>query len=32
MPEGIAADAQGVIYGGWTGNMNMRRWVKAATQ
>jgi hypothetical protein len=32
MPEGVAADAQGVIYGGWTGKMNMRRWVKAATQ
>ena len=32
MPEGIAADAQGVIYGGWTGKMNMRRWVKAVTQ
>jgi DNA-binding beta-propeller fold protein YncE len=28
MPEGIAADAQGNIYGGWTGKMNVRRWVK----
>ena len=27
MPEGVAADAQGNIYGGWTGNMNMRRFV-----
>ena len=32
MPEGIAADASGTIYGGWTGKMNVRRWVKAVTQ
>ncbi|MGB8612683.1 MAG: peptidyl-alpha-hydroxyglycine alpha-amidating lyase family protein [Pseudolabrys sp.] len=32
MPEGIAADSSGIIYGGWTGKMNLRRWVKAATQ
>jgi len=32
MPEGVAADADGIIYGGWTGNMALRRWVKAATQ
>ena len=28
MPEGIAADAQGNIYAGWTGQMNVRRYVK----
>jgi hypothetical protein len=27
MPEGVVADAQGNIYGGWTGKMNMRRFV-----
>jgi sugar lactone lactonase YvrE len=32
MPEGIAADRDGIIYGGWTGNMNLRRWVKNVTQ
>ena len=32
MPEGIAADSSGIIYGGWTGKMNLRRWVKAITQ
>jgi hypothetical protein len=30
--EGIAADSSGIIYGGWTSNMNVRRWVKAVTQ
>jgi len=28
MPEGVAADDAGNIYGGWTGKMNMRRFVK----
>jgi streptogramin lyase len=28
MPEGVAADDQGIIYGGWTGKMNLRRYVK----
>jgi len=28
MPEGIAADAAGNIYAGWTGQMNVRRYVK----
>jgi sugar lactone lactonase YvrE len=32
MPEGVAADKDGIIYGGWTGNMNLRRWQKNATQ
>jgi hypothetical protein len=32
MPEAVAADSSGVIYGGWTGNMNVRRWVKTVTQ
>ena len=32
MPEGIAADSSGIIYGGWTGKMTVRRWVKAVTQ
>jgi hypothetical protein len=32
MPEGITADKDGIIYGGWTGKMNMRRWVKNVTQ
>ena len=32
MPEGIAANSSGTIYGGWTGNMNVRRWIKGLTQ
>jgi DNA-binding beta-propeller fold protein YncE len=28
MPEGVAADDQGIIYAGWTGKMNLRRYVK----
>ena len=32
MPEAVAADSSGIIYGGWTGNMNVRRWTKAVTQ
>jgi hypothetical protein len=32
MPEGIAADSSGIIYGGWTGKMNVRRWVKGVAQ
>jgi DNA-binding beta-propeller fold protein YncE len=28
MPEGVAADAQGSIVAGWTGQMNVRRYVK----
>ena len=32
MPEGVAADSSDIIYGGWTGKMNVRRWVKAVTQ
>ena len=32
MPEGIAANSSGIIYGGWTGKMNVRRWIKGSTQ
>jgi len=32
MPEGVTADAEGNIYAGWTGNMNMRRYIQARTQ
>jgi len=31
MPEGIAVDDQGNIYTGWTGQMSVRRFVKAVT-
>jgi 6-bladed beta-propeller protein len=32
MPEGVVADSSGIIYGAWTGKMNVRRWVKSVTQ
>ena len=32
MPEGVVADSSGIIYGAWTGKMNVRRWVKTVTQ
>jgi hypothetical protein len=32
MPEGPSRRLLGIIYGGWTGIMNVRRWTKAVTQ
>jgi sugar lactone lactonase YvrE len=29
--EGVAADSQGIIYGGYTNSMNLRRFVKVST-
>jgi hypothetical protein len=28
LPEGVLADGDGIIYGGWTGNMALKRYVK----
>ena len=28
VPEGVGVDDQGIIYGGWTTKMNLRRFVK----